>query len=498
MVLDPWIRTFMAGAICCAVLGCGGGSSPHGRRKREKLTASSSLAREHSSNFLPLLSVRLRGGGSDSVTEGLHDDIGGLNLLGSDSETDFAQKQARKYAQRVGEYGPGIHPALPTLTSAGRQVGHWVWADAAIIRRDIKFLSNDKLVVPATCKICLLIEIWDSLVSKSADPTKVLRNLLDRGENPDEEDSKGEEWTPLTRAALAGNVEAAKILLEYGAMINKLKAMDPPLSTSQHKEEENPLVYNQQKSVPASLGTQWQSFSSAAVPMMRMLLENKANVSSRTIYGDTPILIAAKRNQRTFRLLMDFGASKNDQNARRACAIDAAHFYTPDRFDPESTMKEGITPLIAAASKGRVDTVFALLRFEDVDVNMHSSNHITALHAASLEGHLEVMDILLDHGATLECPNKDGCTPVFMAAQNNHTKALRWLIKVTLCAALVTDTVYRRWTRFFSVRVEGGQHGADVETQRFDGTTALQIAISEKHTYVARMLIQAGANVNGK
>jgi len=176
---------------------------------------------------------------------------------------------------------------------------------------------------------------------------------------------------------------------------------------------------------------------------------------------------------------MDFGASKNDQNAQGLNSLHmCAVFGTPEMlrwlisigFDPESTMKEGITPLIAAASKGRVDTVFALLRFEDVDVNMHSSNHITALHAASLEGHLEVMDILLDHGATLECPNKDGCTPVFMAAQNNHTKALRWLIK----------------------------HGADVETQRFDGTTALQIAISEKHTYVARMLIQAGANVNAK
>ncbi|XP_072035840.1 E3 ubiquitin-protein ligase MIB2-like [Amphiura filiformis] len=66
--------------------------------------------------------------------------------------------------------------------------------------------------------------------------------------------------------------------------------------------------------------------------------------------------------------------------------------------------------LLAAAAKGKVDLTKQLLQGRDVQVNHQSpdASMLTALQAASHEGHLEIVKLLVQAGADLELEDKDG------------------------------------------------------------------------------------------
>ena len=71
-------------------------------------------------------------------------------------------------------------------------------------------------------------------------------------------------------------------------------------------------------------------------------------------------------------------------------------------------------------------------------------------------------------GADVNTPNNNGCTPVYVAAQNGHTDAIRLL----------------------------AENGADVNTPNNNGCTPVYVAAQNGHVNVIRVLANLGANVN--
>ena len=71
----------------------------------------------------------------------------------------------------------------------------------------------------------------------------------------------------------------------------------------------------------------------------------------------------------------------------------------------------------------------ALAGMPGVDVNKADDEDKTSLWwAAAFSGHLEVVRLFLEAlGATVDTPNKDGVTPLFMAAQKGHHEVVRLL-----------------------------------------------------------------------
>ena len=101
--------------------------------------------------------------------------------------------------------------------------------------------------------------------------------------------------------------------------------------------------------------------------------------------------------------------------------------------DVHSTDSDNGTGLIRASDRGHVEIVKELLK-TDIRVNHVNRMGWTALFEAILLGggderHIEVVRLLIDAGADVNLPDKDGVTPLAHAKNRNYTGIIEILEK---------------------------------------------------------------------
>lgn len=89
--------------------------------------------------------------------------------------------------------------------------------------------------------------------------------------------------------------------------------------------------------------------------------------------------------------------------------------------------KNDCTPLMEAASAGHVD-IIRLLISHGADVNAQSSTGNTPLMYACAGGHVAAVKELLTHGANVEDHNENGHTPLMEAASAGHVEVAKVFI----------------------------------------------------------------------
>lgn len=122
-------------------------------------------------------------------------------------------------------------------------------------------------------------------------------------------------------------------------------------------------------------------------------------------------------------------------------------------------------PLHFAAANGHIEVVKLLLD-HGAHVSTTNEGGETPLHYATKGGHTEVMTILLDHGADVSAKGTSCGTPLQWAARNGQTKAAELLLA----------------------------RGANVNQQGTSGWTALIDAAAHDHIDVVKLLLSRGAN----
>lgn len=97
---------------------------------------------------------------------------------------------------------------------------------------------------------------------------------------------------------------------------------------------------------------------------------------------------------------------------------------------PEKKNEKGETPIIPACAKGNVKLVLSLLK-QGHSVNAGDALGWTALHEASNYGHVDIVNVLLDHGADINNrggPCCEGITPLHDAAACGHLEVIDCLL----------------------------------------------------------------------
>ena len=128
------------------------------------------------------------------------------------------------------------------------------------------------------------------------------------------------------------------------------------------------------------------------------------------------------------------------------------------------------SPIADAAARGDRETVKALLK-KAADVNAAQGDGMTALHWAAMNGDADLAQMLIVAGANVRATTRLGTyTPLYLASQQGHAPVIQ---------ALITA-------------------GADVKSGTPNGTTPLMVAAASGELDAVKVLVENGADVNGK
>lgn len=253
-----------------------------------------------------------------------------------------------------------------------------------IIDKVDKKLINDSL----EGKTPLIIAVGNSYI----DTAKI---LIENGANINAVDFEG--WSALSYAVNNGDIEIAKLLLE-----NKAKIKDELLIAIK-----SPIVESR-------------------INMMKLLIDNKANINYTDENGFTPLNIAIESGDMELtKFLIKNGANVNSlmqdglsligyaiaQNNMDLLQILIENGANINNTNGDSWAN---TPLQMASRLG-LDNVVRILLTRNVDINAVDMNGNTALHTAALNSQLSIVKLLLEKNPSLDIQNKVGNTALHLA-----------------------------------------------------------------------------------
>ncbi|KAL3418519.1 hypothetical protein PVAG01_10235 [Phlyctema vagabunda] len=313
--------------------------------------------------------------------------------------------------------------------------------------------------------------------------------------------------TLLSIAAKKHHESLFRILLRHTKNLNLL--YDTLLKLAKHDIADEGLIQLLlDAGVDLGRGPETALFVAAqngSVQMVRLLVQFKAcwgNPSKHNYGSDTPLSIAVRQgNEKIVELLLK-GIG-----------------------DISSIDNRGDSLLATAARTGQA-TIAKLLLASGADVN-HRDGCRTVLWEASTNGHAEIVKALLDHGAEV---NTENFLPLAAAARQgyegivrlllesganiNHeiysplAAAARWgnenIVRLLLEKGAPINALYAYSTALFHASMNGNSaivkvlldNKADVNLKGWYGTTPLYEACYGQHIAVAKILVEAGANLN--
>jgi len=243
--------------------------------------------------------------------------------------------------------------------------------------------------------------------------TDIVRLLLEKGADPNASQEDG--TTALIYAAIGGSAEQVNLLLDKGANVNARKddgwsALD--FAISQSRREVAQLLLKRgaktdevsNKVVPLVLAA-----SGFDVGMVKLLLDNGANINAKDSKGNTALRNASGGNERIeiVKLLLERGADIN------------------------ATNNDGRTALLEAIELGN-KSVVRLLLGKGADPNVMDSYGATELrtfHGYDPESRtIDFIQLLLDHGADINAKSPNGETALMHAAMNGQVGPVRLMI----------------------------------------------------------------------
>ena len=315
----------------------------------------------------------------------------------------------------------------------------------------------------------------------------VVRVLIDAGASVNTKDRNGA--PPLHCACRLGHLDIVKMLVEAGAGVcttdSNGQSCLMPASGAGHTETVRYLVGLKDVEVNHKKNNGVTALHCAVqkghVDVVQVLIDAGADIDAKNEVGRSPLMFASiKGHLDVVKVLVEAGAGVR------------------------ATNNDGDTCLLIAANFGHTETVRYLVGLKDVDVNHQGTYNHTALHSAVDEGHPDVVQVLIDAGASVKTKDQDGRSPLHCASRLGHLDIVKMLIdagaevcatdnKVQTCLILAayhghTDTV----------RYLVGLKDVDVNHAENNGLTALDYAVRSNHPDVVQLLIHAGADIEAK
>jgi serine/threonine-protein phosphatase 6 regulatory ankyrin repeat subunit A/serine/threonine-protein phosphatase 6 regulatory ankyrin repeat subunit B len=284
---------------------------------------------------------------------------------------------------------------------------------------------------------------------------------------------------------------------------------------------------------------------------VKLLLEHGAGISTFNIYQESPLHLAARAGYvDTVTLLLGHGADMKARNINGMTALHVALCNSreetaksllsipgtnhPDQYGytclhwaakaglatmlgniltdgvdiealpspPADSDWFGGTALGWASSNGETEAVKVLLEL-GANVNTPDpSDQKSAVHMATRNDHVDIVQLLIQHGANIEHRNIWGSTPLLVAAKNSSLKSMTMLLKAGAKFCKDNDGWsawdYAVWKGFESVIQLLLQYNPGLINSRQDHWTALHCAAVYGYQSQAKMLLEQGCDIEAK
>ena len=195
-----------------------------------------------------------------------------------------------------------------------------------------------------------------------------------------------------------------------------------------------------------------------------LLLERGANIGLRDSRGRTPLHLASYHGYaEIISLLLDRGA------------------------DPDAETNNRESPLYLASRCGRQDAARLLLE-RGADAKYQNAECVTALCAALHEGHIDIVRLLLDYGSDAKSPNR-GKSPLHDVLQDGHHSD----ISVSGPVPYSNPAFLGHRLDIVMLLLE---HGADANYPDNNGETPLHLGLRWGFIDIIRLLLNHGADAN--
>jgi ankyrin repeat protein len=157
-------------------------------------------------------------------------------------------------------------------------------------------------------------------------------------------------------------------------------------------------------------------------------------------------------------------------------------------------------PIVRAVKSGSIKRLMRVLHDArdggqlPAVVDERNENGATALSWAAHSGDLNMIDALLQSGATVDLANSRGYTPLMMACMHEHSAAALWLLRHGAAPDVVTSDsqstalMFAAWKGLGEVVQELIQAGADMNLEDAHGHRAISIAEGEGHRDITMMI----------
>jgi ankyrin repeat protein len=276
------------------------------------------------------------------------------------------------------------------------------------------------------------------------DHADIVTLLLDKGANMDAGDRQG--TTPLIEAVEKNRAALVELLLRRGARTETNGGSALYQAALAGNLEILKLLLDKGANVNAQLGGGETILhvmaTNGRAAIVKLLLENHANIEARDRFGLTPLMVTAQNDQvEAARQLLDAGAQIEARDTHGETAMHlAAHRASTavlsvllDRGAPiEARDNDGFTPLICAAEAGGVahagrnfhvdkyPAVAAVNLLLDRGANIEAKSNWgqTALHRAAFRDRPDAVKALLERGANLQAMDNHGETALSLARKN--------------------------------------------------------------------------------
>jgi ankyrin repeat protein len=247
--------------------------------------------------------------------------------------------------------------------------------------------------------------------------------------------------------------------------VSRLLDADPTLLEKEHPYGDRPLA---------------KAAEAGQLGVVKLLVQRKADINGSGTMGVTALHYAAGEG------LKEMVAFLLSKGAQARCRDDEGetplmHAFVMGRASVmkmllqhmglqgrEERIEMKWTPLMEACGEGKVGLVREIVqRMEGQELEETDNQGRTALHWAALEGHIEVVAVLMGKGAQTDIRDARRSTPLMFAACRGHLSVVQLLVQHT--------------------------EGQGLDATNLSGETALHLAVRKGHQAVVTFLLRRGA-----